>query len=177
MRIDVHAHYYPPEYAELLVSMGRPDAAHAAQRADLTARIAVLDGAGVDVQVLSSVAFDVAVADQADQIRAAAFINDAYQALSDSYGGRFRFFAQVPLPDTGAAIAEAKRCLELPGCVGVNLPPQVRGEPIDRPAFAPFWAELDQLRAVVYIHPESFVDSRYAILRPRTFGVRFGYQF
>jgi outer membrane receptor protein involved in Fe transport len=31
--------------------------------------------------------------------------------------------------------------------------------------------------AVVYIHPEAFVDSRYAILRPRTFGVRVGYQF
>lgn len=31
--------------------------------------------------------------------------------------------------------------------------------------------------AVVYIHPEAFIDSRYAILRPRTFGVRVGYQF
>ena len=31
--------------------------------------------------------------------------------------------------------------------------------------------------AVVYIHPEAFIDSRYAILRPRTFGVRLGYQF
>ncbi len=31
--------------------------------------------------------------------------------------------------------------------------------------------------AVVYIHPEAFVDSRYTILRPRTYGVRVGYQF
>lgn len=31
--------------------------------------------------------------------------------------------------------------------------------------------------AVVYIHPESFIDSRYTILRPRTYGVRVGYQF
>lgn len=36
---------------------------------------------------------------------------------------------------------------------------------------------LSNSRAVVYIHPEAFVDSRYAILRPRTVGVRFGYQF
>jgi outer membrane receptor protein involved in Fe transport len=36
---------------------------------------------------------------------------------------------------------------------------------------------LANSNAVVYIHPEAFVDSRYAILRPRTFGVRFGYQF
>lgn len=31
--------------------------------------------------------------------------------------------------------------------------------------------------AVVYIHPEAFIDSRYAILRPMTFGVRMGYEF
>jgi len=30
-------------------------------------------------------------------------------------------------------------------------------------------------RATTYIHPEAFVYSRYAILRPRTFGVRIGY--
>ena len=41
-----------------------------------------------------------------------------------------------------------------------------------------FYVEnLGNSGAVVYIHPEDFVDSRYAILRPRTFGVRFNYQF
>ena len=41
-----------------------------------------------------------------------------------------------------------------------------------------FYVEnLGNSRAVVYIHPEAFVDSRYAILQPRTFGVRYGYQF
>jgi outer membrane receptor protein involved in Fe transport len=30
-------------------------------------------------------------------------------------------------------------------------------------------------RATTYIHPEAFVYSRYAIVRPRTFGVRIGY--
>jgi len=41
-----------------------------------------------------------------------------------------------------------------------------------------FYVEnLGNSRAVVYIHPESFVDSRYGILRPRTLGVRIGYQF
>jgi iron complex outermembrane recepter protein len=41
-----------------------------------------------------------------------------------------------------------------------------------------FYVEnLGNSGAVVYIHPEAFVDSRYAILRPRTFGVRFDYQY
>jgi outer membrane receptor protein involved in Fe transport len=34
---------------------------------------------------------------------------------------------------------------------------------------------LGNSHAVVYIHPEAFVYSRYAILRPRTFGMRLGY--
>jgi outer membrane receptor protein involved in Fe transport len=34
---------------------------------------------------------------------------------------------------------------------------------------------LGNSRAVTYIHPESFVYSRYSILRPRTFGIRFEY--
>ena len=36
---------------------------------------------------------------------------------------------------------------------------------------------LGNSRATTYIHPEAFVYSRYAILRPRTFGVRVGYDF
>ena len=32
-------------------------------------------------------------------------------------------------------------------------------------------------RAVTYIHPEAFVYSRYSIVRPRTFGLRVGYDF
>ncbi|WP_414902195.1 TonB-dependent receptor [Sphingomonas flavalba] len=39
-----------------------------------------------------------------------------------------------------------------------------------------FYVEnLGNSRATVYIHPEAFVYSRYAILRPRTIGVRVGY--
>ena len=36
---------------------------------------------------------------------------------------------------------------------------------------------LGNSRAVTYVHPETFVYSRYIILRPRTFGVRLGYGF
>jgi len=39
-----------------------------------------------------------------------------------------------------------------------------------------FYVEnLGNSGATTYVHPEAFVYSRYAILRPRTFGVRVGY--
>ena len=31
--------------------------------------------------------------------------------------------------------------------------------------------------AITYVHPEAFLDARYARLRPRTFGVRLGIDF
>ena len=41
-----------------------------------------------------------------------------------------------------------------------------------------FYVEnLGNSRAAVYIHQENFIYSRYATLRPRTFGVRIGYDF
>jgi outer membrane receptor protein involved in Fe transport len=48
---------------------------------------------------------------------------------------------------------------------------------IDKMTATLYVENLGNNDGVVYIHPEAFVDSRYTILRPRTYGVRFGYQF
>lgn len=48
---------------------------------------------------------------------------------------------------------------------------------IDKMTATLYVENLGNSDAVVYIHPEAFVDSRYTILRPRTYGVRVGYQF
>jgi outer membrane receptor protein involved in Fe transport len=42
--------------------------------------------------------------------------------------------------------------------------------------FTLYGENLGNSDAVTYIHPEAFVYSRYAILRPRTFGLRFDYR-
>jgi len=31
--------------------------------------------------------------------------------------------------------------------------------------------------SVTYVHPEAFLASRFGTMRPRTFGVRVGYEF
>jgi len=54
MIIDVHAHYYPPRYLELLGRPGLPPAAAAALARQSTGeRLALLDQVGIDTQVLS----------------------------------------------------------------------------------------------------------------------------
>ena len=49
------------------------------------------------------------------------------------------------------------------------------GVRIGRLSWTFYIENLTNSRAVTYVHPENFVYSRYAILRPRTFGVRIGY--
>jgi outer membrane receptor protein involved in Fe transport len=51
------------------------------------------------------------------------------------------------------------------------------GVGIDKMTATLYVENLGNSDAVVYIHPEAFIDSRYTILRPRTYGVRFEYQF
>src|SRR3546814_5146612 len=54
----------------------------------------------------------------------------------------------------------------------INLQTGVR---IGRLSTTFYMENVTNSRAVTYIHPEAFTYSRYSILRPRTFGVRVGY--
>jgi iron complex outermembrane receptor protein len=51
------------------------------------------------------------------------------------------------------------------------------GVSFNRLSITLYGENLGNSRATTYIHPEAFVYSRYAILRPRTFGLRIGYDF
>src|SRR5690606_28198727 len=48
---------------------------------------------------------------------------------------------------------------------------------IDRMTATLYVENLGNSDGIVYIHPENFIDSRYAMLRPRTYGVRLRYEF
>ncbi|NUS07753.1 MAG: amidohydrolase family protein [Nonomuraea sp.] len=111
MRIDVHAHYFPTGYAAVLAESDRPDLAFVGQADDLGDRLAEMDQAGVDVQILSAVGPNLEVPEPAAALRASRYVNDAYAALVDKHAGRFRAFAHVPLPHVEQAVAETERCL------------------------------------------------------------------
>jgi predicted TIM-barrel fold metal-dependent hydrolase len=154
MRIDVHAHYWPGEYMEALVAGGEPRLAGFARQADdFDQRLETLDRNGVEVQVLSAIGLDVALPDAEAAAATTAVINDIYAQIGQRYPGRFAAFGSVPLPHVEAAIAETERCFNELGAVGIGLPCNVAGRPIDSPEFEPFWENLARHDAVVYIHP------------------------
>jgi predicted TIM-barrel fold metal-dependent hydrolase len=180
MRIDVHTHYNPSEYfAELdrigaikdmpilkilghlwLPSLKRDTGvrAQASGPSALAARVADMDAAGVDIQIISIGAPHPYVSDAAEGAHLATLVNDAYRDAVDQHPARFRAFGCLPLPHVDAAVAEAKRVLDDPAFAGVAVGGSALGTPLDEPRFAPLWNLLNEREAVVYLHPGVAID-------------------
>lgn len=154
----MHAHYWSDAYLDLMVALGH--AGTETQRglgagggAALDDRLALMDRAGIDVQVLSAAPQQPYSADTPAAVAAARFVNDEYAAVVAAHPSRFRAFAALPLPDADAAIAELGRALDELGMVGVALNTSILDRGLTEPAFAPLFAELDRRAAVLYLHP------------------------
>lgn len=150
--VDVHAHYLPRAIADALETAGH----HRIRRVDeddLAGRIAVLDEAGIDVQVLSLGALQPYGPDLASATAGARVANDVYQEAVDRSDGRFAAFGCVPLAHPAAAAVEAVRCLDDLGFPGIGLGCSVAGTALDRAGLEPLWDALNERRAVVYLHP------------------------
>lgn len=179
MTIDFHAHVVPAPYLELVrcgevpgvrversgggealaVSDGG-DGGPVAQRIPLTpayldpaARLAAMDRAGVDVQVLSAVQFMYHYwLDAPAGARLARVSNDGIIAMACEAPSRFVAMATVPLQEPGLAVAELER-VHARSVRSVEIGTHVAGEPLDVPGLEPFWTRAEALGTVVFVHP------------------------
>lgn len=158
--IDVHAHYLPDVVVDGVQQLsGR----HLPIRhpEGLSDRIADLDAAGVERQIISPGALMPYAEDAAAAEQTARLINDTYAAAVATAPERFGAFGCLPLPHIGPAIAETKRCLTELNFFGIALGSGACGKAIDDPDFDPLWEVLEQHHAVVYLHPG--VNNRLAL--------------
>ena len=177
--LDVHHHFLPPFYKPLakpwLDKFATGVAAVMAWSPE--ASLAAMDEAAVRTAVLSISSPGVHFGDDRQAVDVARECNDYAVALGAAHPGRFQFFAALPLPDVEGAIREAERALALNGARGVGMLSNYGGRYLGEPQFKPLFDWLNRRGAVVYVHPENFVYSRHAILRPRTLGLRMAYDF
>jgi predicted TIM-barrel fold metal-dependent hydrolase len=125
-----------------------------AENLDLGAsRIAHMDAAGVDVQVLSfgspgpqAFAADVAIPMARDA-------NDRLHEATKKYPGRFYGFAALPTADPLAAASELERCVKQLGFKGAMLHGHQQGEFLDAPKYRVMWKKAEALGVPVYLHP------------------------
>ena len=153
MRIDVHAHYYPKGYIDEMIRLGRTDMPPAGQSSDLGPRLATMDEAHCEAQVLSAVGLDCQMHESEAAVAAARYINDAYREVVDEHGGRFRAFGWLPLPYMEESLAEVARCLDELEFAGIAMSCFYQGRSLNDPDFEELWAELNRRRTVVYVHP------------------------
>jgi 6-methylsalicylate decarboxylase len=161
MRIDVHAHYFPAHYLDLLDALARGEINLEAGRrsswptraADLEARFAAMDAARVDLEILSIASAGPYLSGEVGAVIAAHVVNDTYAELVRAHPRRFAAFAALPLPHVDAALAELARALDELGMAGVGISTMMGGKTIDDPSFDPLYAELDRRGAVLFVHP------------------------
>lgn len=176
MIYDVHAHCVPAELWDLLRSdgdrfdievtkddRGRESLVLAGRVNvgalpevlwDVDARLAAMDAAGVDVQLLSHRTDLSAYALRGDAGPAyARAFNDIMAAEVARRPDRFLALGTVPLQKPEAAAEELRRAVEDLGMAGVEIASTVDGTSLDQAGLEPFWEAASELRCFVLLHP------------------------
>ena len=120
---------------------------------DLDRRLAAMDAAGIDVQVLSP--NPLTYFSHVEPELAAGFCrrhNDELAALVTRAPDRLRGFAQLPMQDPARAAAELERAVRELGLVAPYLGTDL-GRPLDDPAFDEVWASCVALDVPAFLHP------------------------
>lgn len=156
-KIDVHAHYLPPGYADelrragLAYPDGMPD--YPQWSADLALR--KYDEFGIETAMLSISSPGVHYGDDAAARRLARKVNEAGAELALKYPGRFGLFAVLPMPDLDGSMEEIAYALDVLHAGGIGLKTNAHGIYLGDPRFEPIFQELNRRRTVIFVHPTS----------------------
>jgi uncharacterized protein len=131
---------YLKELQSKLVDLGEP-------------RIAAMDAAGIDLQVLSLAAMGF---DKLDSSTATAVVHEANDQLAEAvrhYPNRYAGFASLALRDPQTAAKEFERCVRSLGFKGAMVNGTTDGAFLDDPKFTPLFEAAQSLDIPIYLHP------------------------
>ena len=171
MRVDLHTHYTPPSFFDLLAEHGAQDTLESfqgfepmlrpgaerlfARGADAVIQdwIGQLDQSGFDLAVVSAGALQPYFPDEATSATVARKMNVMLAEAVGKGHGRLDAFGSLPLPHLESSLAELQFCLDDCGFAGISLGTSAGGQPLDSPRLDDLWAALDERRATVFLHP------------------------
>lgn len=179
--VDVHTHFVPRAFAELLADEGAAwgMTAHvdaqgptsielpassgylvpgrllvSSEHHDLDVRLRVMDGLGVDVQVLSAPTYlyryDIPSALAGAYVGA---FNDALVADLGRSDGRFWGLALLPLQNPEEAVREVERLAGSSDILGFSVGTRIGEVDLDHEGLRPVWAAIERYEMPVLVHP------------------------
>ena len=170
MIIDVHNHYYPPEFIAavkkgpskytvetdqdgnpVLVSPGDKNFVVPGHR-DIDYREKVIADAGIDMQVITLTGPGSTLEEPKQSAYFASLVNDALAKIKSERSRHFTSLATLPLNDPAASVKELDRAISM-GFAGVLVYASVNGVQLRDPRYEPLWERANEHGAVVHIHP------------------------
>jgi uncharacterized protein len=128
-------------------------------------RIAAMDEAGIEMQVLSYATPSVERLQPSIARELARQANDTLAAAISKHPDRFHGFATLPLLDPAAAARELERTVNSLGFVGAMINGHVNGRYLDDKFFWPVFESAEALGVPIYLHiqipPRPVVDAYY----------------
>ncbi|WP_429253593.1 amidohydrolase family protein [Paraburkholderia sp. GAS333] len=175
--IDIHAHYYPESYCDLVGGEGAKfggkftcDSTSFSFQTPagglgplplkfirIDERLADMDASGVDMQALSLSVPMAYWAERNFNAKLAKTWNAAASAIHVQYPDRFVVLATLPMLNTSDAIDELERASELPGVRGIYIGTNINNQDLDDPLFEPVFAHIEQIGLPVFLHPQQTV--------------------
>jgi aminocarboxymuconate-semialdehyde decarboxylase len=178
--IDIHAHYYPQSYIDLIAAEGGQFGAvtdtgpHGVSMKvgplatgpirprffDLDARIEAMDRQGVDVQALSLTQPMVYWAGDALSHRLSVAFNDSLVLANEKHPGRLYGFAMLPAQRPALALAELERLAGNPAIRGVYMGTRIGEHELSDPVLWSLYERIENLGLAIFLHPLEVVGMR-----------------
>jgi len=152
--VDVHAHATFPEVANVV--KGTPLERYAqGARALGPDRIQELDKRGIDVQALSVNVYWWYEADRDLATKIVQVHDEGLAKLCAAHPDRYVAFTSPALQFPDLAAQQAEHAIKQLGFRGVAIGGHVEGDPLSMPKFDPFWAKVQELGVIVFMHPNN----------------------
>ncbi len=152
-RIDVHAHYIPGPYAEMLKRRGidKPDGFPMPQWS-LESQFEHMDRLNIRYAGLTISSPHAHFGDAKESIETVHASNEEGLSFAKKHPDRLGLFATLPLPEVSAAVDEVEYGVA-GGALGFVLPTHAQGVYIGDERLDPVFEALDRHGAVVCLHP------------------------
>ena len=156
-KIDVHAHYLPPGYADEMRKAGivHPDGMPDYPKWSPQLALEAYDRFGIETGILSISSPGVHYGDGAGARRLARQANEAGAEAVIKHPKRFGLFGALPMPDVDGSLEELSYTMDTLHADGIGLKTNAQGTYLGDAKFEPIFRELNRRKALVFIHPTS----------------------